>query len=1177
VKYAPIIPVLKVPDRSSVWKPFVPPKRSLSIQSSSVSNTNKSTPNTASIVPKKTYGIHNINSGIIRPKNFVPQKTISNSTSNVMLPNAILDLIKAPSENELANIPLIKPSSLVSSGADGKKSIVALDFIGEGGFTPLILWSSAKSSTTSAGSSSTSPHSTSSSVSPASSIGASSGNGSTSPIIATEPPQHVIQVEALLCKFLRDHQREGVKFLFECINNMRLFKGHGAILADDMGLGKTLQSITLLYTVLRQGFTTKEPIVKRALVVCPTSLVNNWAKEISKWVGKRVKPLAMAEVSREQAIMDIATFLSEKNKYYDPENPLTQNTGGFNISTATPVLIISYETFRLHAKMFHECPHSCDLLICDEAHRLKNDETLTNKALNDLPCRRRILLTGTPMQNDLTEFYAMLDFTNPGVLGDVQQFNKRFAAPILIGREPSATLNQKKRGEDASNELSSIVNQFVMRRTNSLLSQHLPPKLLQVVCVKLTDLQRNLYTHFLESSDMTKLMNGKSTGVLASITALRKLVNHPKLLYDALRQQQAAGTVSKDSAAGFKGCEKFFPPNFQRERSALSALSGKFLLVERMLTALRKAPEKDRVVIVSCYTQTLDLFSILCKEKEWPFIRLDGSSAPGKRQAMVDEFNDPYKDQFVFLLSSRAGGCGLNLIGGNRLFLFDPDWNPATDLQAAARVWRDGQRKKVYVYRLLATGTLEEKVFQRQLSKKGLQTIVVDEGDEINALASDDLRDLFTLCSEGTPSDTHDSLRCMRCRKPELDLGDSDEEMEAGKLELGNAAAKAAELAKVKAAEQRAQAEAAAAAAAATEAAAIAEQKAVADAAPAVLSTVAAFTTPSASVSPRSNPAGNAASIGNDRAVVVDAGLKPQSPTSNPGPISARPWEEIGITEEEFRIISGEAKPKKKKAKKSEQVISLDVDTPDVISVGSASDASDGEKKRKKKPKKASSEPAKGSKKASRAEAELLKAEEALAVSIMKASLQEQLPAVPPGTSRRQLKWPGEDELKHWSHHMGVEDIADPVLKSAGSDLVTFTFGLEVKGKDPSEFKHLPAATRQLVKKPPANAPKLVLSLQGSTSGGDKDTGFGNAVARIALARLQMSNSVSAAAAQSSSIGASKAPAVRRPVRAAASAALAQIKEVGKELNIDDPGDVHILRGGDKDDNYDYRVERDEE
>jgi hypothetical protein len=200
-----------------------------------------------------------------------------------------------------------------------------------------------------------------------------------------------------------------------------------------------------------------------------------------------------------------------------------------------------------------------------------------------------------------------------------------------------------------------------------------------------------------------------------------------------------------------------------------------------VLEKLRTAPERDRIVIVSCYTQTLDLFQSLCSERKWPTIRLDGSTAPGKRQKLVDQFNDPSRDEFVFLLSSKAGGCGLNLIGGNRLILFDPDWNPATDLQAAARVWRDGQRKRVYVYRFLAAGTLEEKIFQRQLSKKGLQTIVVEEAEEATSLSTEDLRNLFQY-EEGTPSDTHDTLRCTRCRKPEIDKGESDNELAEQKL-----------------------------------------------------------------------------------------------------------------------------------------------------------------------------------------------------------------------------------------------------------------------------------------------------------------------------------------------------------------------------------------------------------
>ena len=145
-----------------------------------------------------------------------------------------------------------------------------------------------------------------------------------------------------------------------------------------------------------------------------------------------------------------------------------------------------------------------------------------------------------------------------------------------------------------------------------------------------------------------------------------------------------------------------------------------------MLKELR-ATTDDRIVLVSNYTQTLDLFERMCAYERWPCCKLDGSCSIKKRTKMVDEINDPKGNLFAFLLSSKAGGCGLNLVGANRLVLFDPDWNPANDKQAAARVWRDGQKKRVYIYRMLCAGSIEEKVFERQLSKEGLSGIATNE------------------------------------------------------------------------------------------------------------------------------------------------------------------------------------------------------------------------------------------------------------------------------------------------------------------------------------------------------------------------------------------------------------------------------------------------------------------
>ncbi|KAK6916452.1 SNF2, N-terminal [Dillenia turbinata] len=569
-----------------------------------------------------------------------------------------------------------------------------------------------------------------------------------------------IVVDPLLVKFLRPHQREGVQFMFECVSGMYSANNiHGCILADDMGLGKTLQSITLLYTLLRQGFD-GNPMVKKAIIVTPTSLVSNWEAEIGKWVGERVQLIALCESSRDDVVSGIDSFTR-------PHSPLQ-------------VLIVSYETFRMHSPKFNQ-DGSCDLLICDEAHRLKNDQTLTNRALAALTCNRRILLSGTPMQNDLEEFFAMVNFTNPGVLGDAAYFRRYYEMPIISGREPTATEEEKKLCAERSAELSAKVNQFILRRTNALLSNHLPPKIIEVVCCKLSPLQTELYNHFIHSKNVKRAIaeEVKQSKILAYITALKKLCNHPKLIYDTIK---SGSPGSKD----FEDCLRFFPREMFSGRSGSWTggdgiwveLSGKMHVLVRLLAHLRQRTD-DRIVLVSNYTQTLDLFAQLCRERRYPYLRLDGTTSISKRQKLVNRFNDLSKDEFAFLLSSKAGGCGLNLIGGNRLVLFDPDWNPANDKQvlaydiAAARVWRDGQKKRVYIYRFLSTGTIEEKVFQRQMSKEGLQKVIQQEQmDNHKAQGSffsmEDLRDLFTF-RENASSEIHEKMNCIRCQNIETE------------------------------------------------------------------------------------------------------------------------------------------------------------------------------------------------------------------------------------------------------------------------------------------------------------------------------------------------------------------------------------------------------------------------
>jgi DNA repair and recombination protein RAD54 and RAD54-like protein len=557
---------------------------------------------------------------------------------------------------------------------------------------------------------------------------------------------HRISVDPRLLQFLRPHQREGLQFTFDCVMGLRLPNDcAGCILADDMGLGKTFQAIALLWTVLTQSFSGNGPTCARGLVVCPASLVNNWRKEIEKWIVHGCNVYAVSEGGQDYVRLQISNFLRR--------------------SKSPNVMIMSYETFRMYVDEL-SAEDAVGIVVADEAHRLKNDKTLTAQAIQLLPTRRRVLLSGTPIQNDLDEFYSMINVCNPTILGDPSHFRRHYAMPILAAREPDASDKELEMAGERLRELSTITNMFILRRTNTILSGLLPPKAVQVVFCPPTDIQYLLYETFLQSKMASKLISGKNTDVLPAINALMKLCNSPLLVY-------TAGDYSekKKAASFFDECQDLFPDCMTRGRGAKASmpfLSGKLRVAHKLLCEVR-ATTTDKFVIVSNYTQTLGLFEMMCRENGWSFLRLDGATTVKKRQKLVDAFNDPASDHFLFLLSSKAGGCGINLIGANRLILYDPDWNPANDKQAMARVWREGQKKKCYIYRFVTTGTIEEKIFQRQLAKDGLSNQVVnDAGDQTRAIASEILKDLFTLNKE-TISDTHEKLLCDRCTATGVD------------------------------------------------------------------------------------------------------------------------------------------------------------------------------------------------------------------------------------------------------------------------------------------------------------------------------------------------------------------------------------------------------------------------
>ncbi|CEP63968.1 DNA-dependent ATPase RAD54 LALA0_S09e06590g [Lachancea lanzarotensis] len=611
-----------------------------------------------------------------------------------------------------------------------------------------------------------------------------------------------VVIDPLLVKILRPHQVEGVRFLYRCVTGLvmkdfldqqtvlkqadRVISegdgsspstpepilkpdttekptlneteqtplvtaqnrgAYGCIMADEMGLGKTLQCIALLWTLLRQGPQGKRTIEK-CIIVCPSSLVNNWANELVKWLGKGTCPALPMDGKKS----------SLNNGTVADAIRLWASAQGRNV--VKPVLIISYETLRRNVTYLQNA--NVGLLLADEGHRLKNAESLTFTALNSIECPRRVILSGTPIQNDLSEYFALLNFSNPGLLGSRSQFRRNFELPILQGRDAEADPAEIAKGDEKLQDLSNIVSKFIIRRTNDILSKYLPCKYEHVIFVNLKPFQKTLYEQMIRLREIQlaekEVEKGSNRGEqpLKHIGLLKKLCNHPDLL---------------DLADDIEGSQHLIPDDYQnstltkRGHSEVQTwYSGKFSILKRFLHKIKKESD-DKIVLISNYTQTLDLIERMCRASNYAVVRLDGTLNVNKRQKLVDRFNDPEGQEFIFLLSSKAGGCGINLIGANRLILMDPDWNPAADQQALARVWRDGQKKDCFIYRFISTGSIEEKIYQRQSMKMSLSSCVVDEKEDVERLFSaENLKQLFHLRND-TVCDTHETYQCKRCHK----------------------------------------------------------------------------------------------------------------------------------------------------------------------------------------------------------------------------------------------------------------------------------------------------------------------------------------------------------------------------------------------------------------------------
>ena len=569
-----------------------------------------------------------------------------------------------------------------------------------------------------------------------------------------------VVVDPVLGVFLRPHQREGVQFMYDCLVGRKGKDISGCILADDMGLGKTLQVIAIVWTFLRQG-ASGLPLARKIVIVTPTSLVKNWVAEFKKWLKE----------------CDLALdFVSGHTKDQVRSKIESLKLG------LTELLVISYDQLKIHQNQLSAISN-VDMVVCDEGHKLKNANSQITMAVASVKAKYRIVMTGTPIQNDLEEFRAMVHYVNPDIVGEPQAFQTLFLAPIMRSREPDATPEEKRVGKERQQTLYEKTSVFILRRTAKVNEQYLPTRLEQSLFCRFSPMQVQMYHRIcqkrIDAQQRNKMQRAEQrllgTGTtiqdaqsLNTLTLLKKLCAHPELVIEHCEstlsdmkngdcRKKRSGKATKRTNViltehleeemrfvedirsiynQFKQVEKVEQPKPRRRRLDLSSigryssskkldvsLSGKLTVLDQLFQHVKQSKSGDRFVVVSNFTQVLDLIIRLLNQRNLEYFKLDGSTPSKKRQELVDDFNRG--ERFAFLLSSKAGGVGLNLIGANRLIMVDPDWNPANDAQAMARVWRQGQTKKCYIYRTLCTGSIEEKVYQRQVAKEGLSDSIV--------------------------------------------------------------------------------------------------------------------------------------------------------------------------------------------------------------------------------------------------------------------------------------------------------------------------------------------------------------------------------------------------------------------------------------------------------------------
>ena len=392
------------------------------------------------------------------------------------------------------------------------------------------------------------------------------------------------------------------------------------------------------------------------------------------------------------------------------------------------VLITTYAGLRIYRKQL--IPVKWSYAILDEGHKIRNPDSEISLTAKQLLTPHRIILSGTPMQNNLTELWSLFDFVFPGRLGTLPVFQAQFAVPINIGGYANATNIQVQTAYKCAVVLRDLINPYLLRRMKNDVAADLPRKSEQVLFCKLTTTQRKAYEEFIGSNDMESIFAGKRQ-VLYGVDILRKICNHPDLVHREILQRKANYHYGAESK------------------------SGKMKVVKALLELWKR--QGHRTLLFSQTRQMLDILERFVRDiGGLEYRRMDGGTTIGIRQTIVDEFNTN-RDIDVFLLTTRVGGLGINLTGADRVIIFDPDWNPSTDVQARERAWRLGQKREVTIYRLMTSGTIEEKIYHRQIFKQFLTNKILKDPKQRRFFKMNDLHDLFSLAgSEAEGTETGD-------------------------------------------------------------------------------------------------------------------------------------------------------------------------------------------------------------------------------------------------------------------------------------------------------------------------------------------------------------------------------------------------------------------------------------